>query len=172
MAIILFDDNAHQTLLPLTFTRPVADLRVGILTIAQKWGKHLKSDFSFHTQTWLTGKFPLSIEADNLFINGSVCPDEQLLEAIDKLETGDLLKHHDQLIVVKLKENDAVNFDLRSISGRIVELEYNPVIINFPEDIFRNNDTELRKDFGLLTKGRSSATISSTNTIIGNDFFV
>src|SRR5471030_609517 len=98
MAIILFDDNAHQTLLPLTFTRPVADLRIGILTIAEKWGRHLKSDFSFHTQHWLRGKFKIKIEADNLFINGAVCPDEELLEAITQLQYGEVLKYGEQLI--------------------------------------------------------------------------
>src|ERR1700679_904047 len=98
MAIIFFDDNAHQTLLPLTFTRPVADLRIGILTIAEKWAKYLGADFSFHTQAWLQGKFPLKIEADNLFIYGAVCPDEQLLEAIDGLRHGEAIKFEDQLL--------------------------------------------------------------------------
>ncbi len=94
MAIILFDGNTHQTLLPLTFTRPVADLRIGILTIAEKWGKYLSQDFSYHTQPYLSAKFPIKIQTDNLFINGAVCPDEQLLEAIDKLKTGEALKYN------------------------------------------------------------------------------
>src|ERR1700710_831774 len=98
MAIILFDGNAHQTLLPLTFTRPVADLRIGILTIAEKWGKYLNADFSFHTQAYLQGKFPINIQADNLFINGAVCPDENLLEAIDKLQAGEVLKYKELLL--------------------------------------------------------------------------
>jgi UDP-N-acetylglucosamine diphosphorylase/glucosamine-1-phosphate N-acetyltransferase len=171
MAIILFDDNAHQTLLPLTFTRPVADLRIGILTIAEKWGKYLKSDFSFHTQTWLQGKFPLKIEADNLFINGSVCPDENLLAAIDKLKEGEQLKKGNLLVAVKLSQKDAVNFDPDNLPGKIIHLEHEPVIITWSEDIFRKNDTELRKDFKLITVGRKSAALSPTNTIIGNDFF-
>jgi UDP-N-acetylglucosamine diphosphorylase/glucosamine-1-phosphate N-acetyltransferase len=171
MAIILFDDNAHKTLLPLTFTRPVADLRIGILTIAEKWAKYLKSDFSFHTQSWLQGKFPVNITAENIFINGAVCPDEELLEAIDKLQYGEVLKYGDQLIAVKLTEDFAANFEPEAASGTVVNLKHTPVIIKYPEDIFRQNDTELRKDFKLLTKGRSSAKISSTNTIIGNDFF-
>ena len=111
MAIILFDGNAHQTLLPLTFTRPVANLRLGILTIGEKWGKHLKSDFSYHTQPYLITKFPQQIEASNLFINGAACPDENLLEAIDKLKQGEALKHNSQLIAVKLGEADAKSFD-------------------------------------------------------------
>jgi UDP-N-acetylglucosamine diphosphorylase/glucosamine-1-phosphate N-acetyltransferase len=171
MAIILFDDNAHQTLLPLTFTRPVADLRIGILTIAEKWGKYLKSDFSFHTQTWLQGKFPLKIEADNLFINGSVCPDESLLAAIDKLKEGELLKKGDLLVAVKLSQKGAANFAPGTLPGKTIDLEHEPVIITHPEDIFRKNDTELRKDFKLITAGRKSAKLSATNTIIGGDFF-
>jgi UDP-N-acetylglucosamine diphosphorylase/glucosamine-1-phosphate N-acetyltransferase len=171
MAIILFDGNAHQTLLPLTFTRPVADLRIGILTIAEKWGKYQKQDFSYHTQPYLSAKFPIKIEADNLFINGALCPDVQLLEAIDKLKTGEALKHDGQLIAVKLSESGAKVFNTEAKFDRIIDYTGSPVLLKFPEDIFRNNDTELRKDYELLTKGRSSASISSTNTIIGKDFF-
>ncbi|MCR8556052.1 GlmU family protein [Mucilaginibacter sp. BJC16-A38] len=171
MAIILFDDNAHQTLLPLTFTRPVADLRIGILTIAEKWAKYLKQDFSFHTQPWLRGKFPIRIEKENIFINGAVCPDENLLDAIDKLKSGEALKFEDKLIAVKLNEADAANFNCDVEFSSITLLENAPVVIKFPEDIFKKNDIELRKDFSSLTKGRTSAVISSTNTIIGNDFF-
>jgi len=171
MAIILFDDNAHHTLRPLTFTRPVADLRIGILTIAEKWGKYFDLDYSWHTQAWLQGKFPIKIEDRNLFINGSVCPDEALIAAIKTLHGNEALKYGGKLVAVKLNENDALAFDPQSEFDRIVELEHQPVIINYPEDIFRSNDMELRKDFKLLTAGRSSAKISSTNTIIGSDFF-
>ena len=171
MAIILFDDNAHQTLLPLTFTRPVADLRIGILTIAEKWGKYLNNSFSFHTQPWLQGKFPLHITGDNLFINGSVCPDEQLLGVIDTLPTGTALTYQSQLIAVKLNHDDALNFHHEVAFSSVVEIDHTPVVLRYPEDIFKKNDTELRKDFKLITKGRTSAVISSTNVIIGNDFF-
>jgi UDP-N-acetylglucosamine diphosphorylase/glucosamine-1-phosphate N-acetyltransferase len=171
MAIILFDGNAHQTLLPLTYTRPVADLRLGILTIAQKWAKYLKQSYSFHTQVYLSVKFPTHIQPENIFINGGVCPDEQLLEAIDKLSTGDALKYNGELIAIKLSESDAKAFDPRKEFDHPIDYIGSPVVIKYPEDIFGNNDTELKKDFQLLTKGRSSASISSTNTIIGNDFF-
>jgi len=171
MAIILFDGNAHQTLLPLTYTRPVANLRLGILTIAEKWGKHLKSDFSYHTQAYLSTKFPQKIEAENLFINGAACPDENLLEAIDKLKNGEALRYQDQLIAVKLTEGDAKSFDPQKTFDHSIEYSSEIVLIKYPEDIFRRNDIELRKDFKLLTNGRTSASISSTNTIIGAEFF-
>jgi UDP-N-acetylglucosamine diphosphorylase/glucosamine-1-phosphate N-acetyltransferase len=161
MAIILFDDKAHQTLLPLTYTRPVADLRIGILTIAEKWAKHLNADFSFKTQPYLQHKFPL--KAGNLFINGSVCPDEGLLNAISQLKDGEALKQGDLLIAAKADPDAAFE--------KVINYEADFISIKHPEDIFSKNDTELRKDFALLTKGKTSATISSTNTIIGNDFF-
>jgi UDP-N-acetylglucosamine diphosphorylase/glucosamine-1-phosphate N-acetyltransferase len=171
MAIILFDDNAHQTLLPLTFTRPVADLRVGILTIAEKWSKHLKLEHSFYTQSWLQGKFPLRIEDENVFINGAVCPDEFLTEAIIRLKIGEALKTDGYLIAVKLDKQKAANFNPQSEFKNVVDFEHSPFVIKYPEDIFKKNDVELRKDFTLLTKGRKSAAISSTNVIIGEDFF-
>ncbi|MDB5004843.1 MAG: glucose-phosphate thymidylyltransferase [Mucilaginibacter sp.] len=163
MAIILFDDNAHQSLLPLTYTRPVADLRIGILTIAEKWAKYLDTTYSFKTQPYLQTKFPLKIGTDDLYINGSVCPDEGLLEAIGQLKTGEALKQGDYLIAAKT----AIDADFSKI------INYDPffICIKHPEDIFSKNDIELRKDFKLITKGRTSATISSTNTIIGTDFF-
>ncbi|SEO81309.1 putative sugar nucleotidyl transferase [Mucilaginibacter sp. OK283] len=171
MALILFDDNAHQTLLPLTYTRPVADLRIGIMTIAEKWAKHLNTTTSFHTLDYLQAKFPAKIEADNLFINGAVCPDEGLLEAIGNLQTGEALKYNDQLLAVRLNQAEAQSFNPDAVFGKIIAYTTLFVSIKYPEDIFRKNDIELRKDYQLLTKGRTSAAISATNVIIGNDFF-
>jgi UDP-N-acetylglucosamine diphosphorylase/glucosamine-1-phosphate N-acetyltransferase len=163
MAIILFDDSAHLSLLPLTYTRPVADLRIGILTIAEKWAKYLDTTYSFKTQPYLQAKFPLKTGVDDLYINGSVCPDEGLLEAIAQLKTSEALKQGEFLIAAKA--------DTDADFTRVVN--YDPAFINvrYPENIFSNNDVELRKDFKLITKGRTSATISATNTIIGTDFF-
>lgn len=171
MGIILFDDNVHYNLRPLTFTRPVADLRIGILTIAEKWSKYLNAPYSFLTQPYLQEKFPVNVEEQNVFINGSFCPDEFLLEAIDKLTPGEALKFNDTLIAVKLNGTDAVNFKADADYDRVTSFEHTPVVVRHPENIFRKNDIELRKDFLLLTKGKTSAALSSTNTIIGNDFF-
>jgi UDP-N-acetylglucosamine diphosphorylase/glucosamine-1-phosphate N-acetyltransferase len=172
MAIILFDDNAHQTLRPLTYTRPVADLRIGIVTIAQKWAICLKLGYSFLTQPYLQAKFPLKIDDRNLFINGSVCPDEALIDAIATLHGSEALVKDGLLIAIKLNKWDAKEFNAADFSmykpvtytGTFISLKY-------PEDIFKNNAAEIAKDFKLITKGRTSATLSSTNTFIGDDFF-
>jgi UDP-N-acetylglucosamine diphosphorylase/glucosamine-1-phosphate N-acetyltransferase len=171
MAIILFDDNAHYTLLPLTYTRPVANLRIGILTIAEKWARHLQTDFSYHTQPYLQGKFPMQINAENLFINGSFCPNPRLFEAIDKLPTGEGLYYKGRLIAVKLNEVNAREFSDQKQFDRVHEYIEDIIYIKHPEDIFRNNGVELQRDFDLLTQGRSSAAISQTNTIIEDNFF-
>ena len=172
MAIILFDDDSHQTLLPLTYTRPVADLRIGILTIAEKWAKYFNLAYSFSTAEYLQSKFPVRIEDRNLFINGSVCPDQELYDSILKLHGSEALVKDGLFIAVKLNQWDAKEFDANNLSAyKKVDYTGEPVIVKYPEDIFKKNDIELRKDFELLTAGRTSATISSTNVIIGNDFF-
>ncbi len=171
MGIIFFDGAAQQTLLPLTFTRPVADLRVGMLTIAEKWQKYLSQDASFITQKYLQEKFPLQVSDQNLLINGSVCPDEALADAVNGLQEGEVLQQHDLVIATRISSSDLKDWELVITSFRQVKYVSAFIKITYPEDIFSFNDTELRKDFALLTKGKTSAAISNTNTILGDDFF-
>ncbi|ALL07487.1 glucose-1-phosphate thymidylyltransferase [Pedobacter sp. PACM 27299] len=168
MTINLFDDNAWASLRPLSFTRPVADLRVGILTIAQKWEQHLNAKTGYLTVPYLSVKYPAQPDA-SLSINGSVCPDEGLLEAIDRLRDGEVLKQEDLLLAYRAPFGTSPE-ELNALKS----VAYEPSIIRIlhPEDIFKNNDIELRKDFSLLTKGRSSAILSSTNVILGDQVFV
>jgi UDP-N-acetylglucosamine diphosphorylase/glucosamine-1-phosphate N-acetyltransferase len=169
MIINLFDDAAWLALRPLSFTRPVADLRVGILTIAEKWQKYLNADYGFITQAYLADKFP-SLNDAELFINGSVCPDEALIEAVISLKTGEVLT------------KDGIHIASRPILGEVFHSELhkrfdvkeytgNFIRIFVPEDVFRNNDAELRKDFALLTKGKTSVKLSGTNTFLGDEIF-
>jgi len=171
MGIILFDSAAQQTLLPLTFTRPVADLRIGILTIAEKWQKRTGQNTSFITQNYLQKKFLVKTDAMNLLIDGSVCPDDALLEAVNNLKEGEVLKKNDFVIAAKVSAADVANWQSLIASFRAINYTSNFVRIVYPEDIFRQNDAELRKDFALLTKGKTSAAISATNTVLGDQFF-
>jgi UDP-N-acetylglucosamine diphosphorylase/glucosamine-1-phosphate N-acetyltransferase len=169
MIINLFDDSAWQSLRPLSFTRPVANLRIGILTIAQKWEKYLDAKSGFLTIAYLAVKYPLLSNAE-LFINGSVCPDEGLLDAISNLKHGECLKKQDLVIAYKI---NAADFDTHALEKlQTIAYSGNFIRIAVPEDIFKFNDTELRKDFALLTKGRTSAKLSTTNTFIGDNIFV
>ncbi|TCD01085.1 putative sugar nucleotidyl transferase [Pedobacter psychroterrae] len=169
MMINLFDDGAWQSLRPLSFTRPVADLRIGILTIAQKWEKHLNARSGFVTVPYLAVKYP-AIDNAELFINGSICPDEHLTEAIMGLGKGEVLVKQGLSIAYKPETDEPISPEL--LTGLSVK-EYSGEFIRIamPEDLFKFNDAELKKDFKLITKGRTSVKLSNTNTFIGDDIF-
>ncbi|RZL63764.1 MAG: glucose-1-phosphate thymidylyltransferase, partial [Pedobacter sp.] len=120
------------------------------------------------TQDYLSKKFKLA--SSNLYINGSVCPDEELLEAVVKLKDGEVLHAAD--IVIAYHASSFLNYQEALSSLERVAYLSSFVKIDHPENIFGFNDTELQKDFALLTKGKTSARLSGTNTILGDDIFV
>lgn len=92
MRVILFDDLSQRAkLFPLTLTRPIAALRVGILTISEKWEKYLGCPVSYQTEPYLQKKFPIKYDEQNLLINGSLCPNSELIEKINNLSTNEAL---------------------------------------------------------------------------------
>ena len=103
MNYILFDDNRREYLLPLTYFRPVADIRFGILTIRQKWENYLLSKTSTLTEDYLSKKFPLVRGKESLLINGGICPNKELLNAINKLEPNQTLAKGETIIAMCLK---------------------------------------------------------------------
>ncbi len=169
MMINLFDDKSWLSLRPLTFTRPVADLRIGILTIAEKWAKYLNASFGFKTQAYLSIKYA-PIQA-GLSINGSVCPDQQLLDAILALKDNQVLVKGG-LVIAYQTQDPTLDHHQALEKLTVVNYQQDFTHIVFPEHIFSNNHQELVKDFELLTKGRSSGTLSNTNTFLGDQIFV
>ena len=153
MNYILFDDS-REDLLPLTFTRPVSQIRVGILTITEKWEKYLNTKCSFFTEDYLQHKFLLNTAKDNYWINGSICPNAELVKAINSLEENQCLKQNDTVIAYR-SELNIPNFTL--------EFEGNFVQIKQLWHIFEYNDICIKSDFELLTEGRKSQEISKTN---------
>ncbi|MCC6838460.1 MAG: GlmU family protein [Bacteroidia bacterium] len=168
MNYILFDDEFRNNLLPLTFTRSVADIRIGILTIREKWEKMLDSKTSSKTQDYLSKKYPTeyTIDADNVWINGSFCPNEKLIEEIRSLKPNEALM--DSTIVVAANTGDIKNFE-PSNWGRFTKYETHakPMWIERPWDIFSKNGDAIKADFDLVTKGRKSLALSKTNQVIG-----
>lgn len=164
MNYILFDGEERDSLLPLTYTRPVADLRVGILTIREKWEKYLGTKTSTNTQDYLASKYPINTEAKNVFINGSVCPTKELLIAIENLNDGELLvKEH----ITIAAYTDVDTFSKEEHSGlKTVNFSGDFTYIAHTWDIFSHNGKEIEADYKLLTEGRASQEISSTNTVI------
>ena len=102
MNYILFDSFRRDNLLPFVYTRPVADIRLGILTIREKWERMLGAETSTLTEDYLGKKYPLIKTEDNILINGSVLPTGQLIERIAKLESGETLAKDDAILAMRL----------------------------------------------------------------------
>lgn len=170
MNYILFDDKAWDKLLPLTFTRPVAEIRAGILKIREKWEKHLNVKMSYLTKEYLRKKFPLVVQDKNILINSSLLPDSEILESIQKLKNNEVLVKNDRILAVKLPRNEVSSFDDQNIDS-LTKIEYadttNDVI--WPCDIFKNNEVNIKSDFELLTQGRKTQKLSSTNQVLGEE---
>jgi UDP-N-acetylglucosamine diphosphorylase/glucosamine-1-phosphate N-acetyltransferase len=170
MKINLFDDGSWSSLRPLTYTRPVADLRLGILTIAEKWGKYAGCKPGYCTADYLAVKYPALTDAD-ILVNGAVCPNERLFSALSVLNAGEALFKNKLLLAFKVSGFESISL-VEAAKLRPVVYEGECTHLVFPEDIFRNNDVELRADFDLLSKGRTSVPISSTNIVLGENIFV
>jgi UDP-N-acetylglucosamine diphosphorylase/glucosamine-1-phosphate N-acetyltransferase len=167
MNCVLFDDSTRLKLLPLTFTRPVADIRVGILTIREKWEKMLLFKTSSRTETFLSEKFPYVSAEDTLFINGSIAPDSILVSHLKALKPFQALVDNDVLIGVRLSGVAPAEL----ADGIQEKIPYsNPYFkINFLWEIFQKNEEAIRSDFELITAGRTSEVISETNQVLGRE---
>ena len=170
MNYIIFDNFRRNYLLPLTFTRPVGDIRVGILTVRQKWEHYLGTKTSTLAEDYLSTKFPIVKGDDNILINGSILPNERLLSEIQGLGINQALVQGEVIIAMRLTAADLENIDDTDMEE--VETDCSYLKLNASWDIFAKNDEALRADYALLTAGRTSARLSSTNTVLGNDIFV
>ena len=166
MEIILFDDESRQSLLPLTHTRPVSEIRIGILRIREKWEIYFHGNYSYLTEPFLSKKFQFLPGKENLFINGSILPVGSLVLEIQKLKSGEKLIKGDTLIAARM---DGSLVGINSIEEIKFEKSVTCVStftkINFNWDIFSKNAEALLEDFRLITKGRKSMKISETNTV-------
>ncbi len=163
--LILFDDPVIRTaLLPLTFTRPVAGIRIGIQTLAEKWADTLGQMPSFLTEPYLQAKFPTVAEADNWYVNGAVCPTKALQETIITLPPDTGLITHDGFILA-VRTNKQLSTAPTVNDGYPFRTFTEPLtIIHNLWDIFVHNGDQIRADFARLTAGRLSAPITDPFT--------
>ncbi len=166
MNFILFDDQTvRNNLLPLTFTRPVGELRFGILTMREKWEQYLKAKTSFLTEDYLQEKYPLVKGDVNILINSSVAPSDSLLEEILALKTNQALVGNVKVIAMNLTLESLENMD--AADPEEVKLKSDTFCINNIWDLFSKLNRAIPDDFALLTKGRKSKKLSDTNRVIG-----
>ena len=170
MNYILFDGPARNALLPFTFTRPVADILIGILTIRQKWEMRLGSTTTTLTEEYLSDKFPMVEMEENIMINASILPNAILAEIVSNLEPNQAVFKGDDVIAFYTSENqEEVDFDTYDI----IEYEGECIRVEHTWDIFSNNDAAIREDFELLTNDRKSQPIpKSVNAIAKENIFI
>ena len=166
MNYILFDDNTWQNLLPLTFTKPVSEIRIGILTITEKWETYLSGKLTYQTQEYLSVKYKAVYTNNAVFINGKICPTPELLSHINNLEFNKGIKKGNTLIAYRSNQASALNIEDALSSS--VETNINFLSIENTWDIFSKNGDAIKQDFELLTRGRTSQPLSSSNTVIGD----
>jgi len=166
MNYILFDGSARNQLLPFTYTRPVADIRVGILTIREKWEKMLGYTTSTVTEDYLIDKFPMIEMEQNIFINASILPTENLVNRIQNLSENKALFFNDEPLAFFAKEDEEVDFK----TFDVLEYTCDDVLrIENTWDIFKLNGEAIKRDFKLLTTDRESQPIPEMTAAFNKD---
>ena len=170
MNYILFDGPYRNNLLPFTFTRPVADIRVGILTIRQKWESYLEYTTTTVTEDYLADKYPMVEMEENIMINASFLPNMEVVEFVKNLNHNQALFKGEDVIAFYAKEGEEVN-DFSTFEA--VEFEGDILTIQHTWDIFSKNRDAIAEDFSLITKNRRSQPIPATvNTINPENIFI
>ena len=156
MNYILFDGSVRNSLLPFTFTRPVADIRIGILSIREKWEKHLGYTTTTITEEYLEAKYPMVELEENILINASYLPTKSLVEQVRNLSENQAIFKGEEVIAFFTSDTqEDVDFTLY----KQIECSEDVLQLKNTWDIFSLNDKAIKADFGLITQGRTSQPI-------------
>ncbi|MEO9893127.1 GlmU family protein [Aurantibacter sp.] len=166
MNYILFDGTVRDNLLPFTYTRPVADIRIGILTIREKWEKYLGNTTTTITEEYLSEKYPMVEMSENVLINSSFLPNKVLVEKIEDLQENQAIFYGEEVVAFfttdTQDEVDFTTYEQLEFEGDVLRIEHT-------WDIFSKNGEALQADFDLITADRKSQPISDTNRLINPD---
>ncbi|MBZ0099876.1 MAG: GlmU family protein [Taibaiella sp.] len=161
MNIILFDDSTRYSLLPFTHTRPVADIRYGIMTMRERWEYLAGKSTGTLTAPYLQEVFPLNGGSDNLFINGSIFATGELYDDISRLKPMQQLVQGDIIIAARVTDAEIYFPPKLNSPVKLKEITYHNPIQRLKHiwEIFSLNEAAITADFGLLTKGKISQPI-------------
>ena len=164
MNIIFDDNNLHLAFAPLTLTRPVADLRIGINTISESWlnlisKKKLVTSVEYKTEKYLTTKFK-PVSQEGLIIAGNIKPTKALADLVTDLEKGEALYVNDKWVA---QNGMTIN---KRIEGHLAEDNF--LYLTKPWHLFQFNGKSIVEDYGQITAGRTTMQPDSTNTLIGD----
>ncbi len=161
--LLIEQADFRDRLKPFTFTRPIAEIRVGILTIREKWEHYLAESISYITLPYLAAKYPKEVVEQNMLINSSVCPTPELAAAI---KMGASLKKDDVLICFAATAQEIDSFSPSQKLVEAAEFEGDITLITDTYHIFQHNAQEIAADFELLTKNRTSQKITDKATVV------
>jgi UDP-N-acetylglucosamine diphosphorylase/glucosamine-1-phosphate N-acetyltransferase len=161
MQIIFEDNGLHLSLAPVTLTKPVAEIRVGILTIKESWLHYLEKNFEtidvrYETAPHLNVKFPAPISSEGIRIMGNIKPSQTIVQAVLDLPGNATLVVNAETVAIKGNGEQ-----------KHVLLESELVCIKRPWDIFQQNGLAIQLDYDYLTQNRISAPLSATNRVSG-----
>jgi UDP-N-acetylglucosamine diphosphorylase/glucosamine-1-phosphate N-acetyltransferase len=173
--LIFFDTEQRDLFLPLAYTRPMADIRVGLLTIHEKWARHLNGRPSFLTQEYLSEKYPFRIEEDNIIINGGLLPNDKLVRTIRKLDANEALLYNGELIAARMDSEQLNQLTESQSQDEIKGYEMNHIPFERIDRLWHITEHAARQisdDYALLTAGRTSEAIDKSNTVFGDQIFI
>lgn len=171
MQLVFSDAQYWEDFLPLTFTRPVAEMRCGILTFSERWQKILENtEISFFTENYLQEKFKNPEDVESLFLVANFLPTETIIQQIKDLKLGEALVYEDELVAARINMK---GFSLNQIE-KMTDIKEELIFFKKPTDLFTYNDKAIDFDFELITKGKASQELSSTNGFLGDkkDLFI
>ena len=170
MNYILFDSDVRNSLLPFTYTRPVAEIRIGILTIREKWEFFLGFTTTTITEEYLEAKYPMLELNENILINASFLPTKNLVNQVRKLSKNQAIFQGEQIVAFFTSDTqENVDFD----SYEQLKFQEDLIQIKHTSDIFSLNDKAIQADFDLLTEGRTSQPIpDGVHTIQRQNIFI
>ena len=171
MQLIFSDAQFWGDFLPLTYTKPIAELRTGILTFSERWQKLLdSSEVSYITEDYLQKKYKSYEKKESLLITPNFLPSVSVLAQIKNLQLGEALIYENEVLAARLNME---NFSLSQIE-KMTDITEELIFFKKATDLFSLNDKAIDFDFELVTKGRTSAPLSETNGFLGNkeDLFI
>ncbi len=174
MNYCLFDDPFRDQLLPLTFTRPVSELRIGIFTIRAKWEKMLGTTInSWRTQKYLSGKFPFQETKKRVFLNGHVCPTSSIADQVSNLKDNQGILVGNRIVAVHT-DQPVARFELDNLHDMEWLNNEEPLtILTHSWDLFTSNSKQIQADFEMITRNRVSEPIpESCHVLAGENIFI
>lgn len=173
--LILVDPGHSDQFKPLSWSRPVAAFRLGILCIFEKWARHFQAEVSHYTHKRLSELYPVHMQDENFLVPGHVLPTRELCSILTSLSMGEFLVNDNQWYAARLNKQQTLDF-LNSNDFNVFKKQNTDLnllrTINHLWEFFQWNDFELKQDYELLTRGRKSAEIHSTNTVFGDQIFL